>query len=234
MFLVILFAISISAYSQDTYQFVLKWGSFGTGDGQFREPNGVAVDSSGNVYVNDWINHRISKFDSEGTFLTQWGEEGTGGGQFLGPWDAAVDSSGNVYVADTGNFRIQKFAAYLPVDIDIKPGGYPKSINLGEHGLLPIAILGSEDFDVGDIDSATVEIGGITLAERGSAKAPKLAFSFEDVNSDGYLDIMTFFEVQTLVIEGILTETTTELVINASLTDGRLIEGTDSVNIVNY
>ncbi len=46
--------------------------------------------------------------------------------------------------------------------------------------------------------------------------------------------MMTFYEVQTLVSERVLTETTTELIIDASLLDGRLIEGTNSVNIVNY
>jgi tripartite motif-containing protein 71 len=69
MFLVILFAISISAYSQDTYQFILKWGSHGTGDGQFKRPRGIAVDSSGYVYVADKNNHRIKKYDSSGTYL---------------------------------------------------------------------------------------------------------------------------------------------------------------------
>ena len=44
--------------------FLLKWGSFGTGDGQFARPRGNAVDSSGNVYVVDAYNHRIQKFTS--------------------------------------------------------------------------------------------------------------------------------------------------------------------------
>jgi len=44
------------------YEFVTKWGSYGSGDYQFIEPHGVAVDSSGNVYVADSFNHRIMKF----------------------------------------------------------------------------------------------------------------------------------------------------------------------------
>ena len=78
-------------------------GATGSGDGQFNSPRGVAVDSSGNVYVTDQLNHRIQKFDSNGTFITKWGSN------FSFPRGVAVDSSGNVYVVDSENHRIQKF-----------------------------------------------------------------------------------------------------------------------------
>ena len=94
----------------EEYKFVRKWGSHGTGDGQFNLPNGIAVDSySENVYVTELSNNRIQKFDSNGNFITKWGSKGTGDGQFDGPNGIAVDSSGNVYVADSFNSRIQKF-----------------------------------------------------------------------------------------------------------------------------
>ncbi len=58
--------------------FTLSWGSYGTGDGQFAFPYGVAVDpSSGDVYVSDHGNDRVQKFTSAGTYLTQWGTEGS-------------------------------------------------------------------------------------------------------------------------------------------------------------
>ncbi|MFC2020084.1 6-bladed beta-propeller [Chloroflexota bacterium] len=69
----------------------------------------MAVDAAGNVYVADYDNHRIQKFDSDGNFITKWGEQGSGDGQFYNPARVAIDTSGNVYVADRGNFRIQKF-----------------------------------------------------------------------------------------------------------------------------
>ena len=89
--------------------FITKWGSWGTGDGQFRYPIGVAVDSSGDMFVADTANNRIQKFDSSGNFITKWGSWGTGDGQFKYPWGVPVDSSGDVFVADTDNHRIQKF-----------------------------------------------------------------------------------------------------------------------------
>ena len=57
-------------------KFITKWGSYGTADGQFSIHIGVAVDSSGNVYVTDSANNRIQKFNSNGTFITKWGSNG--------------------------------------------------------------------------------------------------------------------------------------------------------------
>ena len=86
--------------SKEQYSFVRTWGSEGTGDGQFKYPEGIAIDSSGNVYVADNGNNRIQKFDSNGKFITKWGSDGTGDGQFDVPDGIAIDSSGNVYVVD--------------------------------------------------------------------------------------------------------------------------------------
>ncbi|MFH1961832.1 MAG: right-handed parallel beta-helix repeat-containing protein [bacterium] len=95
---------SVKMYIMET-----KWGSNGSGDGQFSGPHGVAVDTSGNVFVADSNNNRIQKFDSDGTFITKWGSSGSGDGQFSYPCGVAVDTSGNVFVADYSNNRIQKF-----------------------------------------------------------------------------------------------------------------------------
>src|SRR2546422_702804 len=94
-----------------SFTFLLKWGTSGTGNGQFITPTGIATDSAGNVYASDVNNHRIQKFGSAGVFITKWGSNGGGDGQFLGPEGLAIDSSDNVYVADTGNNRIQKFTS---------------------------------------------------------------------------------------------------------------------------
>ena len=92
-----------------TNRYVTQWGGFGSGNGLFISPTGVAADGAGNVYVADTYNDLIQKFDSDGNYLDQWGGTGSGDGQFQYPQGVAADGAGNVYVADQSNHRIQKF-----------------------------------------------------------------------------------------------------------------------------
>ncbi|MBI3045982.1 MAG: 6-bladed beta-propeller [Candidatus Harrisonbacteria bacterium] len=89
--------------------FVTKWGTNGTGNGQFKKPYGVAIDSLNNVYVTDKDNDRVQKFDSSGNFLLKWGTSGNDPGEFGHPQGIAIDSANNIYIADLDNDRIQKF-----------------------------------------------------------------------------------------------------------------------------
>jgi DNA-binding beta-propeller fold protein YncE len=87
------------------------WGGFGSGQGEFKYPSGVAVDQAGNVYVADQLNHRVQKFTASGGFVDEWGGLGSGDGEFIRPMGIAVDSSGVVYVTDAGNHRVQRFSS---------------------------------------------------------------------------------------------------------------------------
>jgi sugar lactone lactonase YvrE len=96
-------------------------GQIGSVDGigsaaRFWYPEGVAVDSAGNVYVADSGNDTIRKVTPAGVVTTVAGSAGVIGGadgigsaaQFSRPFGIAVDSGGNLYVADFGNDRITK------------------------------------------------------------------------------------------------------------------------------
>jgi len=90
-------------------------GPLETGDGQFREPWGIAVAADGTIFVSDTWNGRIQAFDSSGNFLRKWGFFGTASGEnadpfiLFGPRGLAIHPSGNLLVADTGNKRILEF-----------------------------------------------------------------------------------------------------------------------------
>lgn len=90
-----------------------RWGSSGSGDGQFQSVSAIAVDPSGNVYVADKGNSRVQKFASDGKFLAKWGTRGTGDGQFEDMFFIAADASGTVWVGDRlrNETRLQKFDA---------------------------------------------------------------------------------------------------------------------------
>jgi streptogramin lyase len=86
-----------------------RWGGPGTDHGQFTNPRGVAVDPLGFVYVADYNNQRIQKFDALGSFVTAWGSFGSDTSHFIGPWDVAVSKAGNVYTIETSQARVQEF-----------------------------------------------------------------------------------------------------------------------------
>jgi uncharacterized repeat protein (TIGR01451 family) len=84
---------------------------------QLNNPQGVAVDSSGNLYISDSYNHRIRMVNQSGTITTvagnglccSSGDNGPATGAELNIADGVtVDASGNLYIAETGGQRIRK------------------------------------------------------------------------------------------------------------------------------
>jgi sugar lactone lactonase YvrE len=92
----------VQKFSSDG-SFLTQWGGFGSADGQFRHPEGIAVDGSGNLYVAHRGNNRIQKFTADGRFLAQWLAGGA--------TDVAVEASGDVYTAHYWGGGIEKSTA---------------------------------------------------------------------------------------------------------------------------
>jgi hypothetical protein len=113
----------------------------------------------------------------------------------------------------------------VTVDIDIKPCSDPNSINLDSKGVVPVAILGSADFDASTVDPETVELAGAPAQEKG--KSGKYG-SLDDVNGDGYLDLV--IHVRTADLE--LNPGDTVAVLTGNLYDSTPILGSDSVRTV--
>jgi len=115
-----------------------------------------------------------------------------------------------------GEFTLQ--APVLPITIDIKPGSDPNSINLKSKGVVPVAVLTTDDFDASTVDPDTVEFAG----------AEPVRWTMEDVDGDGDTDMLFHFKTQDLNLDG----DSIEAILTGKTTDGISIEGTDTVNII--
>lgn len=72
------------------------------------EPQSVAADMRGYVYIADTWNHRILKVDPLGRLQMEIGGMGWTGQQFSNPQSVVVDRKDNIYISDTGNHRVHK------------------------------------------------------------------------------------------------------------------------------
>jgi hypothetical protein len=107
----------------------------GTADGQISTTaEGIAVDSTGRIWIADTGNHRIQVFDSAGVFLGKVGSFGSGSGELKSPKQLAFDSAGTIaYVADSGNNRLvtvqEKPPGIFPVITERSGSGVSVSAN---------------------------------------------------------------------------------------------------------
>ncbi|MHC4619250.1 MAG: hypothetical protein ACYTEQ_16015 [Planctomycetota bacterium] len=144
---------------------------------------------------------------------------------------------------------IQSEPAAIEVAADIKPRSCPNPLNLKSKGVLPVAILGSEDFDANDIDPASVRL---KYNDNGEGVAP-IRSSLEDVTApvadgnececneegpDGYTDLTLKFSTPEIALQVLTADGELEqgkelrLDLTGELNDGTPIEGSDCVVLV--
>jgi len=109
----------------------------------------------------------------------------------------------------------------VAIALDIKPGSDLNSVNLRSGGLLPVAVLSTAEFDATQVDSQSVTFGP------GGAKEAHGVGHIEDVNDDGWLDLLLHFEVQATGLRC----GDTEARLTGETSGGEAIEGTDAVRI---
>lgn len=99
----------IQKFSADG-EFIQKWGSKGTGNGQFTRPSDIAIAPDGSVYVVDGTNGRIQQFNAQGKFIKIWKVLGASNSPRNYQYSLAIATDSSIYIADGYNYRIQQFS----------------------------------------------------------------------------------------------------------------------------
>jgi hypothetical protein len=97
---------------------------------------------------------------------------------------AVTDVGSRLYTIEFG----PEYATEIEASVDVKPGSDPNPINFSIEGVIPVAILGSDEMDVAAVDEATLAFGP-SGAPPAHCHGPHL----EDVDGDGYLDLLSHF-----------------------------------------
>jgi len=137
-------------------------------------------------------------------------------------WSPQINCNGAVVWQgqDGADWEIFIGFGIIMVEIDIRPRGNPNSIDLKSRGVVPVAVLTTEEFDARTLNPYSVTFAG----------ASPRSWKLIDVDRDGDTDMLFLFKNLELVG---LTESSTEATLTGETCDGIPIEGTDTVNIVS-
>ena len=201
----------------------------GTGiNARFNFALGSAVDSSGNIYVADFSNHRIRKITPSGVVSTFAGsvqgfvDDIGNNAQFDGPTDIVVDASDNLYVVDFGNQRIRKITAdgivttvagsikgYLDGTSNTAQFNNPTGISIDASGNLYIADSGNFRIRKIDTDAIVSTVAGSALPLNGEEVDESLFIIPRDVTLDRlgniYITDLGNHSIRKITQDGIIT-----------------------------
>jgi hypothetical protein len=122
----------------------------------------------------------------------------------------------------------------IPVTVDIKPGSCPNPFNLASNGVTPVAILGTGDLDVNDIDPVSVELAGVSAIRSAYEDVATPVMDGNECDCswegpDGYMDLTLKFKT---IVDLVEPEAELVLTLTGVLKDGTPIEGVDCIILV--
>lgn len=135
---------------------------------------------------------------------------------------------------DIGSFELEATGGGSEeITIDIKPGRFPNRIKLtrnvcNDDDNLYVAILTTPDFDARTVDVSSLKLGDPNL----SGTATPIRSRIRDIDLDGDKDMALTFTLCSIVTNGALNRSSTELVLTGKTLDGVSITGRDSVKVV--
>ncbi len=100
-------------------------------------------------------------------------------------WPASVGMPGR----NRPEYAQAPYSEFIPIEIDIKPGSDPNSINIKSKGRIPVAVLSTSSFDAASVDTDTVRFG------RTGSEAQAVHSALEDIDADGDLDLILHFKI---------------------------------------
>jgi len=125
---------------------------------------------------------------------------------------------------------------YLPVNIDIKPQSCPNPFNVKSKGVFPVAILGTEDFDVTQVDPASIRLEGVAPLRWAleDVATPKEDDICNPAGEDGYTDLTLKFKTQEVVaaLGDVSDGDVLVLTLTGNLLGGTSIVGEDVILII--
>jgi tripartite motif-containing protein 71 len=127
-----------------------QWGMYGSNDGQFMNPNGVAVGLDGSIYVVDSGNNRIQQFTTGGAFIRKWGTLSARASLYR-PEGITVGEDGTVFVANTMADQVRSFTSMGVFLAEWKTTDYPSGLGTDGSGNVYVSGPG-----VPDIGSRTI------------------------------------------------------------------------------